>query len=387
MGRRLWVGGVGRSLNRWSRCQNYVTRTTHPCHTSAINCSATPASAGKLIGEPFSMNLAIVTDAWLPQINGVVTTLLKTVEGVEAHGHRITVIHPGLFRTLPCPGYREIRLAVLPGRRLAKILDGGRPDAIHIATEGPLGLAARAYCLARRACFTTAFHTRFPEYVKVRVGVPAAATYRFLQWFHGPAHRLMVSTPSLAEELSRRGFCNVALWSRGVDSTLFRPLPKDHLAGPRPIYLYAGRVAVEKNLEAFLALDLEGSKYVVGDGPALASLRARHRDVQFTGYKTGEELVRHLAAADVFVFPRRTDTFGLVLIEALACGVPVAAYPVQGPADVVVNGVNGYLDEDLGKAARRALSLDPAACRASAERFSWAGSIRQFMENLCTRPG
>lgn len=333
------------------------------------------------------MNLALVTDAWLPQINGVVTTLLKTVEGVETHGHCLTVIHPGLFRTVPCPGYPEIRLAVLPRRRLAKILDEVRPDAVHIATEGPLGFAARAYCLARGACFTTAFHTRFPEYVKVRIGMPAAATYRFLRWFHGPAHRVMVSTPSLANELARRGFQNVGLWSRGVDTALFRPLPKDYLDGSRPIYLYAGRVAVEKNLEAFLGLDLEGSKYVVGDGPAIASLRARHPDVQFTGYKTGEDLVRHLAAADVFVFPSRTDTFGLVLIEALACGVPVAAYPVQGPADIIVNGVNGYLDEDLGTAARRAFGLDPAACRASAERFSWAASTRQFMENLCARPG
>ena len=328
------------------------------------------------------MRIALVSDAWEPQVNGVVTTLRRTCEELSALGHTVEVIGPARFRTLPCPGYRSIRLAVLPGRRLAGLLRGLDPQAIHIATEGPLGQAARRYCLDRRLDFTTAYHTQFPEYLALRTPIPARWTYAAVRRFHAPAARTMVSTTSQQALLEQHGFRNLVRWSRGVDTALFRPQDKSFLLAPRPIAMYVGRVAVEKNLEAFLALDLPGSKFVVGDGPALASLRARHPTVRFTGFKHGQELAQHLAAADVFVFPSRTDTFGLVLLEAMACGVPVAAFPVTGPKDVVLPGVTGILHEDLGRATRQALRLDPAACVAHAKEFSWRNATLQFLANL-----
>jgi 1,2-diacylglycerol 3-alpha-glucosyltransferase/glucuronosyltransferase len=329
--------------------------------------------------------IAIVTDAWHPQVNGVVTTLSRTKEGLETLGYRVLVVSPPLFRTLPCPTYPEIRLALARPRRVSQLLDSVAPAAIHIATEGPLGLAARRYCRAGR-CFTTSFHTRFPEYVKLRFGIPTGLTYRFLRWFHRPAHRVLVATPSLKEELERQGFERLCLWSRGVDTELFRPYPKDYLDAPRPISMYVGRVAVEKNLEAFLGLPLPGTKYVVGDGPALGQLRARYPEVRFAGFRTGYDLARHIASADVFVFPSRTDTFGLVLIEALACGVPVAAYPVPGPQDIVVQGLTGCLSEDLAQAVRGALMIPAEACRGRALQFSWSASTQEFLQSLCTSP-
>ena len=331
------------------------------------------------------MRIALVTDAWTPQTSGVVTTLNRMVAGLRARGHELLVLHPGLFASLPCPTYPEIRLAVLPGRRLARLLDDFDPDAVHIPAEGPLGLAGRTWCLRRGQPFTTAFMTRFPDYVRLRTGLPPALTYRLLRWFHGPATRTMVSTPTLRRELTALGFANLALWGRGVDTDLFRPRPKDRLDLPRPLAVYMGRVAVEKNIEAFLDLDLPGGKAVIGDGPALARLRARYPETAFLGRKTGLDLAEHLAAADVFVFPSRTDTFGIVLIEAMACGVPVAAYPVMGPVDVVRDGVSGALDQDLGRAVRRALDLDPADCREYALGFSWEKSVQQFEANLARR--
>lgn len=331
------------------------------------------------------MRIALVTDAWHPQTSGVVTTLERMTLGLTARGHDLLVLHPGLFRSLPCPTYPEIRLAVLPGRRLARMLDDFDPDAVHIPAEGPLGLAGRGWCLRRGRPFTTAFMTRFPDYVRLRTGLPPAVTYRLLRWFHGPAARTMVSTPTLKSELEGLGFANLAFWGRGVDTELFAPRPKDRIAAPRPLTMYMGRVAVEKNIEAFLDLDLPGSKAVIGDGPALDRLKARYPGVRFLGRKTGLDLAEHLAAADVFVFPSRTDTFGIVLIEAMACGVPVAAYPVMGPVDVVRNGVTGILDPDLGRAVRQALELDPAACRDYALDFSWEKSVQQFETNLAMR--
>lgn len=328
------------------------------------------------------MRIVLVSDAWEPQINGVVTTLKRTCEELTALGHTVNVIGPDRFRTLPCPGYRSIRLALLPGRLLARLLGGLEPDAIHIATEGPLGQAARRYCLSRGLDFTTAYHTQFPEYLALRTPIPARWTYAAVRRFHAPAARTMVATASQQALLEQHGFRHLVRWSRGVDTTLFRPLDKSFLLAPRPIAMYVGRVAVEKNLDAFLALDLPGSKFVVGDGPALTSLRARYPTVRFTGFKQGEELVRHLAAADVFVFPSRTDTFGLVLLEAMACGVPVAAFPVTGPRDVVLPGVTGILHEDLGRAALQALRLDPAACVAHAKEYSWRNATQQFLANL-----
>ncbi len=328
------------------------------------------------------MKIAIVTDAWHPQVNGVVTTLTQTRKELVRLGHEVLVIAPPDFRTVPCPTYPEIRLALLPGRMLERRLDAFEPEGLHIATEGPLGLAARRWALRNRQPFTTSFHTRFPEYIRLRFGIPLRATYAWLRWFHHPARTIMVATPSLRAELAARGFEHLALWSRGVDTELFRPRDKAFLDAPRPIFLYLGRVAIEKNIEAFLRLNLPGTKYVVGDGPDHKSLRAKYPEVRFTGYRVGEELARHLAAADVFVFPSRTDTFGLVLIEALACGVPVAAYPVPGPADIIENGVTGCLHDDLETAARRALALDPARCRAEALKYTWAACTQQFLAHL-----
>lgn len=328
------------------------------------------------------MRIMIVTDAWHPQVNGVVTTLTHTGNELRALGHTPLYVTPESFRTVPCPTYPSIRLAVFPGRRVARMIGAFAPDAVHIATEGPLGLAARRYCLRRGLPFTTSYHTRFPEYVRLRAPIPLAWSYRFLRWFHGAAKRTMVSTTAVQRELENRGFRNLTLWPRGVDSELFRPRDKRFLADARPIALYLGRVAVEKNIEAFLRLDLPGTKYVVGDGPDLARLQPRYPHVRFTGMKLGEELARHVAAADVLVFPSRTDTFGLVMLEAMACGVPVAAYPVTGPIDVVRQRETGVLDENLTEAVRAALKLDPAKCRSHALANSWSVSAQTFFRTL-----
>jgi 1,2-diacylglycerol 3-alpha-glucosyltransferase/glucuronosyltransferase len=328
------------------------------------------------------MNIVTVTDAWRPQVNGVVNTIVRTNEQLVKLGHTVHVISPQDFRTVPLPTYPEIRLALFPGRRVRAMLDALNPDAVHIATEGTLGLAARAWCLKNRFPFTTAFHTQFPEYVWLRARIPLALSYRLMRWFHGPASTLMVATPTLHQRLRQRGFRNLGYWSRGVDTRLFRPRIKSYLDANRPIFLYMGRVAIEKNIEAFLRLDLPGTKYVVGSGPDLETLRRRYPAVRFTGFKSDEDLAKHLAAADVFVFPSRTDTFGMVMIEALACGVPVAAYPVQGPADVIENGVTGCLDNDLREAALAALKLDPQGCRDAALSYTWEACTRQFLGHL-----
>jgi 1,2-diacylglycerol 3-alpha-glucosyltransferase/glucuronosyltransferase len=328
------------------------------------------------------MNIVTVTDAWRPQVNGVVNTIVRTNEQLVKLGHTVHVISPQDFRTVPLPTYPEIRLALFPGRRVRAMLDALNPDAVHIATEGTLGLAARAWCLKNRFPFTTAFHTQFPEYVWLRARIPLALSYRLMRWFHGPASTLMVATPTLHQRLRQRGFRNLGYWSRGVDTRLFRPRIKSYLDANRPIFLYMGRVAIEKNIEAFLRLDLPGTKYVVGSGPDLETLRRRYPAVRFTGFKSDEDLAKHLAAADVFVFPSRTDTFGMVMIEALACGVPVAAYPVQGPADVIENGITGCLNNDLREAALAALKLDPQGCRVAALQYTWETCTRQFLGHL-----
>ena len=330
--------------------------------------------------------LTIVTDAWFPQINGVVRTLQRVKQELETLGKEIQVVSPDLFVNVPCPTYPEIRLALFSRRKLTRMLDSFQPSAIHIATEAPLGLAARRYCLKRGYSFTTSFHTRFPEYVHARFGIPTAWGYAWLRRFHRPAAGVMVATQSLKRDLAGRGFRNLVDWSRGVDTELFRPQDEAVFDLPRPIFICVGRVAVEKNLEAFLDLELPGSKVVVGDGPQLDTLRRRYPQVHFTGAKVGEDLARHYASADVFVFPSRTDTFGLVLLEALASGLPVAAYPVTGPLDVVDGAPVGCLDEDLGKAARAAAALSPEACRDHALRFSWTRCAEQFASNLHILP-
>ncbi len=292
------------------------------------------------------------------------------------------MVTPDRFRTIPCPTYPEIRLAVLPGRKVARMIEDFEPDAIHIATEGPLGIAARGHCLRKGYPFTTAYHTRFPEYVHARCRMPVSWMYAFLRRFHGAGARVMVATPSIEAELRARGFENICRWSRGVDTDLFKPRDKSFLDFPRPISVFVGRIAIEKNIEAFLALDLPGTKMVVGDGPARSKLERRHPDARFVGARKGEDLARHFAAADVFVFPSRTDTFGLVLLEALASGLPVAAYPVPGPLDVIGDEPVGALDEDLGAAVRKALTLEPQRCRVHAEEYSWSRSCDQFLANL-----
>lgn len=328
------------------------------------------------------MRILVVTDAWFPQINGVVRSL-DTVRGeLTAAGHTVEVLHPGGFRTVPCPSYPEIRLAVTWPRIVARRIETLAPDAIHIATEGPLGVLARRHCRRRGYPFTTSLHTLFPEYIAARWAVPTTWSYAWLRSFHAPAVRTMVATPSLRDTLAARGFSHLVRWARGVDTTLFRPRPDPALSLPRPVSLYVGRVAVEKNIEAFLKLDLPGSKLVVGDGPQRRELEQRYPSVHFAGMRTGEDLARHYAAADVFVFPSRTDTFGLVVLEALASGVPVAAYPVTGPKDILDGSGAGVVDEDLGAAARRALGIDRTLCRAHAERFSWAESARIFAGHL-----
>lgn len=328
------------------------------------------------------MRIVLVTDAWRPQTNGVVRTLSLTARELERAGHAVEVIDPAVFRTVPCPTYPEIRLAWRPYRKLAERLDFLQPDTLHVATEGPLGLAARRWALRSHRRFTTSYHTQFPEYVRARAPIPLALTYAHLRRFHSAAARTLVATPSMIRALEVRGFRNLAMWSRGVDTELFRPRPKEFLDLPRPVWLYFGRVAVEKGIGDFLRLELPGSKLVVGDGPAMTELRQAHPRATFVGYKHGEELAAYVAASDVFVFPSRTDTFGLVLLEAMACGVPVAAYPVTGPLDVVLDGVTGVLGEDLGAAALAALGLDPLACREHALAYTWEAATRQFLSNL-----
>ncbi len=328
------------------------------------------------------MKLVIVTDAWRPQVNGVVRTLERVAGELVANGDAVEIIGPDRFHNFAMPGYADIRLAFRPRAGLRALLDTARPDAVHIATEGPLGLAARAICRERGWQFTTSFHTRFAEYVTARTGIPPRFTWALLRRFHNAGAGVFAATPSLRDELSGRGFQRILPWTRGVDLGLFSDEgERDTFPGlPRPLFLYAGRVAVEKNITAFLTLDLPGTKVVVGDGPQRAALQSSFPRAHFAGWRHGAALADAYRAADVFVFPSRTDTFGLVLLEAMACGTPVAAYPVMGPRDVV--GPGGVLDEDLGRAALAALDIPRAAARAQAEHFSWSTCANTFREQL-----
>jgi glycosyltransferase involved in cell wall biosynthesis len=327
--------------------------------------------------------ILIVSDAWFPQVNGVVRTLSVVTEKLRAMGDTVEVIGPDRFRSIPTPGYAEIRLAIAPKRKLARFVADFRPEVIHIATEGPLGWAMRSLCRRNHWPFTTAFHTRFPEYLEARTGIPADWSWRVMRRFHEAGDGTFAATTSLRQELTRRGFTKLRPWTRGVDLDKFRPGEGDPWAGlPRPIFLYAGRVAIEKNIEAFLALDLPGSKVVVGGGPALEGLKQKFPQVTFTGYRENGALARSYAGADVFVFPSRTDTFGLVLLEALASGTPVAAFPVTGPIDVVTDARVGALNEDLRTACLKALDCDRTACREHAEAWSWDACVAQFRAAL-----
>jgi glycosyltransferase involved in cell wall biosynthesis len=328
------------------------------------------------------MRIMIVTDAWFPQTNGVVSTLAQTAAWLGRFGHEVRTITPRDFRSIACPTYPEIRLSLFPYHKVEAGIGAFAPQALHIATEGPLGLAARRVCLKRGMRFTTSYHTQFPQYLRARFPIPLTASYAALRRFHGAAVRCMVSTASMRAELSARGFANLVTWQRGVDTEVFKPRAKEFLGLPRPIAAYVGRVAIEKNIGAFLSMPWSGSKMVIGDGPERNRLERQYPDATFTGYKFAEDLARHLAAADVMVFPSRTDTFGLVNLEAMACGVPVAAYPVTGPIDVIDDGVTGALDLNLADAALRALKIDPKACRARALQSGWDVSSREFENNL-----
>lgn len=334
--------------------------------------------------RPAPSRIAIVTDAWTPQLNGVVRTMTTTCAMLRARGHEVLVISPDEFRSVPCPTYPEIRLALATQDGVARRLDDFAPDAIHIATEGPLGFMARRHCVGHGRPFTTAYHTQFPAYVAQRTHLPESWFWRYIRWFHEPAERIMVATRSIGEQLVREGLTHTHAWSRGVDLDQFTPdapPPPEYAGLERPIQLYVGRVAVEKNLGAFLETDHPGTKVVVGDGPSLAEYRSRYPDAHFLGRREGRALAGCYAGADVFVFPSRTDTFGLVMIEALACGTPVAGFPVAGPIDVVTDK-SGALSEDLGRAIGAALFCGRADCAALGREFSWDRATDQFTAGL-----
>jgi glycosyltransferase involved in cell wall biosynthesis len=328
------------------------------------------------------MRVLVATDAWHPQVNGVVRTLEALAHNARKLGIHIGFLSPEGFRSIPVPTYPGLRLALPSARVIAACIEEAEPDAIHIATEGPIGLMTRAYCRKRGLQFTTSYTTRFPEYIAARWSIPESWSYAALRRFHAAAALTMVSTPSLAAALAERGFRNLAMWGRGVDIEAFTPENPAIIDLPRPIFLYAGRIAIEKNIDTFLALDLPGSKVVVGEGPQERELRRRFPSAHFLGLKVGEDLASHIAAADVFVFPSLTDTFGIVQLEALACGVPVAAFPVTGPRDVIADRPIGALHADLRQACMNALGLSRKTCRDVALTFSWENSARQFIENL-----
>jgi len=348
-----------------------------------LEVDAAPDGAVTVLPDADMLRLLMVTDAWHPQVNGVVRTLATIATTLERQGDTVEVIGPDRFRTMAMPSYPEIRLALRPRRGLRTMVDAFQPTAVHIATEGPLGWAMRALCIKRRWPFTTSFHTKFPEYLQARTGLPPRLAWAVLRRFHEAGAGTFAATPSLRAELAERGFTKVRPWTRGVDLDQFTLEPREPWPElPRPIFLYAGRVAVEKNIEAFLSLDLPGSKVVVGDGPQREALARKFPKTHFAGWKQGEALARCYAGADVFVFPSRTDTFGLVILEAMACGTPVAAYPVTGPLDVIPGSGAGVLDTDLRRAALAALDCDRAAARRHAERYSWEACAASFRRQL-----
>lgn len=308
-------------------------------------------------------------------------------EYAQKAGYEFHVIHPSLFSTVSAPKYPEIRLALCQKSKVHRALDKLSPDAVHIATEGPLGLDGRSWCRKRGKPFSTSYHTRFPEYIEMFFGVPAPLSYSYLKWFHRDSGGVLVPTKSVSEELVEKGFRNVKTWTRGVDGSLFIPRDEDKFELERPVWAYVGRVSVEKNLDEFLSLDLEGTKLVVGDGPYLGELKGKYPDAVFPGYMKGEQLAHYFASADVFVFPSVTDTFGVVMIEAMSCGVPVAAHPVPGPKDVVLHGKTGCLSFDLAEACREAIKCSPEACMEHARSFTWENTARMFIENLALPPG
>jgi len=329
------------------------------------------------------MKISLVTDTWLPSINGVVTTLTNTVDILRSRGHTVQVIEPSQFRTIGAPGYKEVRLS-WDIWRVGKMIEQFQPDAIHIATEGPLGLAARWYCKVdkRSIPHNTSYHTKFPEYLYQHYNIPLTVGYWAMRLFHKFSTRVLVTNQDMADDLTERGFKNLAVWNRGVDRELFNPDKRKRLSYQGPIILCVSRASKEKGLEDFCELKVRGTKILVGDGPMLTELKSRYPNVIYIGFKQGEELANFYAAADVFVFPSKTDTFGVVMLEAIASGTPVAAYPVTGPRDVVVNGVNGFTNDDLAYATEQALLCDRNKVREDSKRYDWAECTQTFLNNL-----
>lgn len=341
------------------------------------------------------MRIMLITDAWEPQVNGVVRTMKRVIAECEDMGHEWEIVSPADgFRTIPLPTYSEIRLALGAKKAIAKRFDTFEPDAIHIATEGTLGMAGRAMCLKHKHPFSTSYHTRFPEYVSARFPIPLSWGYKFVRWFHRYSGKVMVATPSMREELEDKGFNNVVSWTRGVDTDLFHPskrIPEGAQNDPfkdlpRPIFLNVGRVAVEKNIEVFIEQDLPGSKVIIGEGPQLDELKAKYPEAHFLGAKFGDDLAAHFASADVFVFPSLTDTFGLVILEAMASGTPVAAFDAPGPRDIIPNSDAGIIKEDLREASIACLDLSRETARTYAEGYSWRVCADAFVENLAPLP-
>lgn len=328
------------------------------------------------------MKLVLITDAWMPQVNGVVTTLVELVDGMRARGHQVELIEPSQFKRMSCPGYREIELSLWPYRRVSLALELAQADAVHIATEGPLGSAARRWCLANKVAFTTAFHTRFPDILARALHIPEAWGYAWFRRFHAASSGVMVPTEGMRQILLGHGFENLRSWSHGVDLSLFKPVADASFGLPGPVWLYVGRVSYEKNLEAFLSLDLPGSKVVYGQGPLLEEFKRKYPQVHWRGVVPRTELPRIYSAADVFVFPSRSETFGLVMLEALACGTPVAAYPVAGPLDVLGDSAGGVMQHDLRQAALAAVQLGPEHALARAGQFEWTEVVTQFIAHL-----
>ncbi len=334
------------------------------------------------------MRILLATDAWDPQVNGVVTTLKRTIAECEKLGHEFKIVDYNQFKTISWPDYPEVKLALGCYEEVREIIQDYEPDAIHIATEGPVGFAARRVCQEWKLPFTTSYHTKFPEYVAARLPIPLSVGYAIMRWFHKPSGRVMVATPTLQHDLESRGFRNISPWTRGVDTELFRPgLTEPTFAGlQRPIMAYVGRVAVEKNIEAFLKVDRPGTKVIVGGGPQLEELRVKYPEAKFLGPRFGDELAQVYSDADVFVFPSLTDTFGLVIIEAMAAGTPVAAFPAHGPIDLIPGSNAGAINDDLSVAITEALTLDRKDVRAYAEKFSWRACAEEFIRNLQPYP-
>ena len=335
------------------------------------------------------MKIALITDAWAPQVNGVVRTWQHVTQELQQRGDQVVVLHPGFFFTIPAPRYPEVRIAIRSGKRVAHWLDREAPDAIHIATEGPVGQAGRRWCLKHQFPFTTSYHTSFASYLRSYFGIPQRLTWSFLRRFHNAGEQCMVPTPSVVDELQQAGIKNAVVWSRGVDTDIFHPdysVPEALKHLPRPLMVCAGRVAVEKNLPAFLSLSTEGTRIIIGDGPERKTLQRQFPNAVFTGYLFGKDLAAHLAACDVFVFPSLSDTYGIVMIEAMACGLPVAAFPVTGPIDVVQDGHTGSLDPDLGEAIRQALTCSPDVAARHGRSQTWAACAERLRQHLIPLP-